>query len=265
MANGYVENVEKWKTLTDIDYFTYFIKAWISFNAWYKSSFTNINKDREAINKIKNESNTLRSKALGLISADNEQSDVFKAHLASLHKSLLDLEVCNDGKRLSFYCFIDGVDRNNLIQNNTVSKIDYYLKVEINGAKVVNIKATVKNSNKKTILNYSHTEYDEFHLSNFKDFQNLSKSQKNQLLSLFKQANPLKEESVVAEPSSSDCIQIGSYSFINDREKIFKCLIEIIYGLRNALFHGEIVPNKEHRKVYQHAYHILKVLLDSLE
>lgn len=93
MANGYIENIEKWKTLTDIDYFTYFIKAWISFNAWYRNHYQNVNSDREAINKIKNKNNTIRSKSIGLLNDNNtsEESTTFKTALSSLHKSLLEL------------------------------------------------------------------------------------------------------------------------------------------------------------------------------
>lgn len=33
MPNYYVENAEKWKALSNIDYFTHFVEAWITSNA----------------------------------------------------------------------------------------------------------------------------------------------------------------------------------------------------------------------------------------
>ena len=39
MPSTYTENADKWKSLADIDYFTHFVKAWIPFNAWYKTYY----------------------------------------------------------------------------------------------------------------------------------------------------------------------------------------------------------------------------------
>lgn len=264
MANGYVENVEKWKTLTDIDYFTYFIKAWISFNAWYKNQYVGINSDREAINKIKNESNSVRNKAIGLLGSENEQATLFKASFASLHKSLMELAVHNGGERLYFESFIVEVDRSNLEQNFKHNNIDYYLKIEMNRSQVNKVTATVKNARSITVLNYTKSIYDKNDLSNNIDFLKLSNKQKEKITYAFDKANPFKPECLLTS-DIHDFLKVGSYRFVSDKEKIFKCLLEVIYGLRNALFHGEIVPNKDHRKVYEHAYHVLKILLDSLD
>lgn len=51
MTAMYTDNIEKWKSLSDIDYFTYFVKSWISFNAWYKNSYPNLKTDREALGR----------------------------------------------------------------------------------------------------------------------------------------------------------------------------------------------------------------------
>ncbi|WP_201617418.1 hypothetical protein [Psychrobacter urativorans] len=264
MANGYVENVEKWKTLTDIDYFTYFIKAWISFNAWYKNQYVGINSDREAINKIKNESNSIRNKAIGLLGSENEQATLFKASFASLHKSLMELAVHNGGERLYFEKFMCEVDRSNLIQSFRNNKIEYFVKIEMTRNDFGSILVTIKNSNNLTILNYTSRTYDINDFSRKSAYLSLSSKQKEQITHAFNEANPFKYESLLTN-DIDNCLEIGLYKFIDDKEKVFKCLIEIIYGLRNALFHGEIVPNKDHRKVYEHAYHVLKILLDSLD
>ena len=38
----------------------------------------------------------------------------------------------------------------------------------------------------------------------------------------------------------------------------------MLYSLRNALFHGQIIPNKDTNLVYEPAYKILKMLIDGL-
>lgn len=266
MANGYIENIEKWKTLTDIDYFTYFIKAWISFNAWYRNHYQNVNSDREAINKIKNESNTIRSKSIGLLNDNNtsEESTTFKTALSSLHKSLLELSIENEGKRLSFEGMVIDIDRTNLQLNHTFSKMTYFIEVTESRGSVTKVICTVKNKANVTIMNYSHTEYSDSHLRSHNQFNQLSDVQKQEVINIFEQANPFKLERLLTTDPNNN-IKIGNFTFVKNEEKIFKCLIEILYGLRNSLFHGEIVPNKDHKKVYEHAYKMLKILLDTLE
>ena len=74
------------EVISDIDYFTYFIKSWISFNAWYKNSYPNLKTDREAINEIKSSPQCLfRKRFLSLLNGNNEDSSYFKNNLAHFH------------------------------------------------------------------------------------------------------------------------------------------------------------------------------------
>ena len=57
---------------------------------------------------------------------------------------------------------------------------------------------------------------------------------------------------------------MGNIHFINDQEKLCKGIIEILYKLRNVLFHGEIIPDFDTNKVYEPAYHILYTLIQAL-
>ena len=59
-------------------------------------------------------------------------------------------------------------------------------------------------------------------------------------------------------------IKIGAYYLVDDPELIARAVITVIYGLRNALFHGEIVPNSDAQGVYEPAYHILAKLVQHL-
>lgn len=46
----------------------------------------------------------------------------------------------------------------------------------------------------------------------------------------------------------------GEVHFIVDADKNFSALIDVLYGLRNALFHGSITPNDTHNQIYKPAY-----------
>lgn len=43
-----------------------------------------------------------------------------------------------------------------------------------------------------------------------------------------------------------------------------KSVITVIYNLRNALFHGQIIPDKEIPKSLRAAYHILRMVVEVL-
>jgi hypothetical protein len=61
-----------------------------------------------------------------------------------------------------------------------------------------------------------------------------------------------------------NCIEMGQFRFVEDEETVAKGIIEIIYLLRNSLFHGTIVPDRETNKVYEPAYHVLHSLVQVL-
>lgn len=262
-VNNYIENIDKWKKLTDIDFFTYFIKAWISFNAWYRNAFSDVNTDREAINKIKT-TGIVKSKVVGLLNAESEEGNFFRSNLAQLHKCLSEYEVKSENKRLYFENLVVGVDRNCLQQRNTFNRISYFVKLTVNRGEVTGALVTVKKANGDTTLNYHYTTYDVDHLRNHNEYKKLSTSQQKEVDNLFSEANPFKPICFLKNDSENS-IHIGSYHFINEPELIFQGVVEILYGLRNVLFHGEITPNREHNKIYEPAYKLLKIMLDSLE
>jgi hypothetical protein len=57
---------------------------------------------------------------------------------------------------------------------------------------------------------------------------------------------------------------MGQIKFVKDSENVAKGLIEVLYNLRNSLFHGELIPNKEANKIYGAAYKILRELIEAL-
>ena len=59
---------------------------------------------------------------------------------------------------------------------------------------------------------------------------------------------------VLAEHGAQKKLTYGDVHFIDDAEKNFSALIDVLYGLRNALFHGSITPNQTHNQIYKPAY-----------
>jgi len=62
----------------------------------------------------------------------------------------------------------------------------------------------------------------------------------------------------------NDCIRVGQYNLINDPATIFKGVLEMLYNLRNVLFHGQIIPNRDTNTVYEPAYKVLKMIVEGL-
>ena len=92
----------------------------------------------------------------------------------------------------------------------------------------------------------------------------MTRTQQANLEACYKEIDPHKPISLLAD-SMDDCIEMGDgISFISNTDRICKGLIEILYGLRNVLFHGEIVPDKDTNQVYEPAYHILNTLVHAL-
>ena len=63
------------------------------------------------------------------------------------------------------------------------------------------------------------------------------------------------------ETTSVEC---GRFYFVPNAVKVAQGLIEVLYNLRNALFHGEINPNGDANKVYGAAYHLLRRVIECL-
>lgn len=77
-----------WVVKTDIDYTTYFITAWITFNAWYGARYIH-GSEREKIERIKNTASDPFYKAIhDFLEGTVPSSEEFLQHLGNLHYSL---------------------------------------------------------------------------------------------------------------------------------------------------------------------------------
>ncbi len=269
----YIGNELQWKQLVEVDWLGQYVKAWVAFNAWYSNNFRHPDagkrfRDREIIEKIKNDEGNVRSKVERLLSGEGSDQKSFQTNLADLHKSLGDVTVKLSGIRVSFeevedYKSAKSIDRKHFgIQYN----------IEVNPDKR-NRLITVKNRANTNIFDEVITSSDEEKFKGVKWFEDLRESgffvklnphQMKYLRTYITESTPIhnllyKHVGDFTDPDVS-YIDIGQYKFINDKVLIARSLIEILYKLRNSLFHGEVVPN-DVQNVYQNAYLILKYII----
>lgn len=261
MPNVYTENAEKWRLLADVDYITQFVKAWIAFNAWYKNNYPDLKTDREAIDAIKKDPNRFKDRLESLLNGDDNDSKMFKNEISNLHHQLERNIIRNKGEPISFENIVIETNPKNQ-ERFKRNRITYEVIRDSNNQKLITSKVIDSKGNEKLLIEQNNG-YDLEELKNDPQYQRLTPSQKNNLESCYKEINPKKPISLIAR-IDEQYIQIGSYLFINDVDSICKGVIEILYMMRNSLFHGEIIPDKPTNKVYEPAYHILHKLVEEL-
>lgn len=263
MPNYYVENAEKWKALANIDYFTHFVKAWIPFNAWYRNCYPGLESDAEIMQEVKTSNNRLRTRLIVLIEGaqGENESQKFRTYLSDLHYQLERSPIHNGDERISFLNLV--VERNTKILGTmTYRGFTYKVDMEANNRK--KIVTTVVDGRTVTRLSITQNNgYDIDEIENHASYRRMSRERKTKLKLCYQEINPRKPVTLLTN-DVGHCIKIGSYHFVNNADLIAKGVITVIYNLRNALFHGQIVPDRETQKVYEPAYHILSMLVEGL-
>ena len=263
MLNYYVANAENWKALSNIDYFTHFVKAWIPFNAWYRNSYPALESDAEIMQQIKTQHNSCRNRIISLIEnpeTDND-SKIFKMYLGELHHQLERNHIHNRGVRISFTNIVVE-DNPQIIFEREYRKFSY--KVEIDAGNRRRTTSTVIDSKSVTRMHFIQTAgYNLDELLAEAQYKALPPECQHLLKTCYGEVNPKKAISLL-EMDPSNSLKIGNYSFVNDSELIAKAIITIIYNLRNSLFHGQLVPDRNTQLVYEPAYHMLRMLVMSL-
>lgn len=247
---SYRGNEQEWKRLMAVDWLGQYVKAWIAFNAWYRNAFK-LSKDREIIDAIKNDEGDVCSKIESCLLDSSTSGKSFQSEVADLHRSLSHTVIKSNEKRISFEEIEDYKHAKYI--KETKNRITYKIKICADQKERI---VLIKDSINKEIFNETIKRRDEGHMpENW--FQSLTDAQKKTLKGFLDESTPIHN----LITSNSDCIQIGVFSFINNPNIISRAIIEILYQLRNALFHGEITPNSETQKVYKPAYLILESII----
>lgn len=272
------ENIKLWIEQSNIDYIGHFIKAWIPFNAWYNNNYPTLKTDREKISTIKSQSNSVRNGINAYMESDSQEGQEFRSYISALYYQLQQTQIDSRDGRIWFDSALKDKNPNNEINNRDIGQNRFYLK-RTDGetlGEVLEIKVVLKKkSDGSTIYLYTHSAYDIFHLQSHAGFQALSISRQEHIRILFLELEPIKTDTVLQTnkvESPRNYYQCDSYTLRRDTSNpncysihICKALLEILYQLRNVLFHGELVPNSGAQKVYKEAYHILKMILDKIK
>lgn len=84
-------NTSRWKELSEIDYFSLFIKTWLAFNSWYRGHYPGIRDDRGCLEELKKYQDTRNSfflKFSKLLNSSDRDSASFKDSLEGFVVSL---------------------------------------------------------------------------------------------------------------------------------------------------------------------------------
>ncbi len=271
------ENIKSWIEQSKIDYIGHYIKAWIPFNAWYNNVFPSLNSDREKISAIKKEANTVRNAINSYMETEAQEGSSFRSYISGLYFQLQQNEIYGRDDRIWFETILKEKNSDNLINNEAFRHNKYYLSRTDgrNLGDVTEIKVVLKKkSNNQTVFTYIHPNYDLEHLQSNSEFKKLSQNQQENIRLLFEKLTPIKTYSIIEnniKENPKNYYECDSYNFrrevLDENCKsiyVCKALIEILYQLRNVVFHGELVPNDGAQNVYKEAYHLLRMILDKI-
>jgi hypothetical protein len=275
------ENLKRWIEQSNIDYVTYFIKAWIPFNAWYNSHFPALDGERAKINATKNNANPVRNGISAYLENDGQEGENFRSYLSALHHGLQNHILTSETGIISFHEIIKEKNPKNLVNNETLNGITYYLKREDSGKLgVINqIQVFLKNSTGTTFFSYQHTEFDFEHLklsaTTNANFGALSAKQQENTRVFFLQLIPIITTNAIEtnlQTTPKNFYKCDSYHFKRDTvdsycrgNYVCKSLVETLYQLRNILFHGELIPSDGIQPIYKNAYFLLKMILEKVK
>jgi hypothetical protein len=236
-----------YKEAIDIDYYAYFTKAYFAFNAYLKAQYPDDN-DRDKIKKMKDNA-LIESKFKQLIESERH----FKDDLLSL-KNTLETALIKNQEEYIFCSKVKIYDHEQKeLFSSAYNGVTYDIR-SIPGEKFTCIVKGVSSGPFK----YEELEEKLSSLS-------ISRTQKNKVRDVI--------NGYVASYSvdlTSDIVSLKTLTEYTRAQqddiikKLYRGYIEIIYSLRNALFHSEVEPNNEVMKVYKFAYFILRKIVHKI-
>lgn len=243
----------------DVDYFSAFIKAWIAFNSWYRSGYRE-RTDRDIIEKLKSENNHFKGYIETLLDANNNTDDavVFRNNLSFLQSALISVPIFTQerggvNQQISF---------SEIAINNpkTLSEGDYrttHYKVQ-RTRQFVKTLVHKKSNPSEIYFSFEQEKYEETALDVHADFLRLGIEQQGQCKAFYKEVCPYVIESVLYKDKHNNV------KFVDERAKVSRGIIEVLYLLRCSLMHGEVTPDRNSAEVYRYAYYVLAAILKKM-
>lgn len=239
-----LDSFKYYKEQMEIDYFTYFVKAYFALNAYIKAVFKG--SDRDKINQLKEYTKMQRKFIEDLL-----EEELFRENLKIFKDALTRAEIKNDGVIISFQEVETQPFKPKKLETINKNKIIYDL--EIVGGKDKKIK--FKCLNKKNMpIGPIECSYKE--LANRLNKSNFTGAQRGIIESAFKKEIDNYSKNLVQK--------IDDLNNIDDvgKNDVYKGSIEIIYCLRNALFHSQVDAQKQDvQEVYKFAYFLLRAII----
>ena len=257
-----MSNYKDWINKIDIniDYYSAFIKAWIAFNAWYRSEYSE-RQDRAVIEKIKSENNRFKTYINNYLEGNDDISQSFQEYIGKLHNALNNAAIATQ-ERSGTRTQISFTD---IAINNPKTTVDVVYRRNRYNIERSNTRTATKITNISTggdIFSFGQDNYNLDELSVHPDFVKLSEECKAQCIANYRQVNPFITENLLT--SDSDKKTFWGTNFVNDSYKISRGIVEVLYLLRCSLMHGELSPDRNSAEVYRYAYEILATVLKKL-
>lgn len=264
------DNLRAWREAARIDWFSQFIKAWIPFNAWMTDNYGDLS-DRELLDKVKAGSNVVFNRMVPMLTPNLRPSRDVAREDRGWQNSTLEAEELRQNiselNRLLQGCVIEGrrgrvsfetVDiGGNSNRDEQLTKRTRLFRVRRDHPNKGEVTLEISASATRRAFLFTQLEHDRRELENEPTFQQLPADHRTTLLAMHEAVTPRKVLSVLAMHGHRDPLHVGETDFIDDPKKIFSALVDIVYNLRNALFHGSITPNDQHNEIYEPAYHIV--------
>jgi len=264
------ENIKLWMSQIEPDYFMQFIRAWIPFNAWYVQAYPDLKKNDKDIIKALQDNLDSKPKEIikiliGNIDKENHEALKFQSHFAELHFQLEKTPVNHNGKKLSFRNL--SLTENPKKHSNTVDTKGNVYKVEKNSGGY--FQAYIQSKGGKVLLDFKKPNYDIEELTKDNSFIRLEKPIQNKIKKLFEEINPKKPICIISDSSvKNDFILFkskNSCKIIKDIDTVSKGCIKVLYSLRCMLFHGEIAPTENNKKIYENAFYLIQQIINELK
>lgn len=225
----------------------YFTKAYFAFNAYLKAKHPTLS-DLDKIREMKNDITVLRK-----FDALVENGKHFRDDLVQLREKLNSTVIKNNNEIITFNRVKIGDHKVVEIFNESYNGVHYFIKAVPSDCFVFTVKTTQSTSFKIEDLESVLEEI------------NISATQKSKVKALI---NGHVESYNINLSNEIEILR--NYHNLNNTEKrkvsenLYKGFIEILYKLRNALFHSEVEPNGDVMKVYKYTYFILRKILHEI-
>lgn len=260
------ENISLWLHQSEPDYYLFFLKAWIPFNAWYILEYPSLKKkDSDIIKELQDDVNSKPRKIIENFLSNTKEYNAlkFQSHLAELHFHLQNIPLSHNNNRLSFL---------NLSLTENPEKYKHYIDLQGNVFKTEKssfyFQAYIEAKDGKVLLDYKKPTFDLFELTKDVDYLRLDDKVQKKIHSLFKDIDPRKPINLISKSTKkNDYILLkskNSCKFINDKETVAKGCIKVLYALRCMLFHGELAPTNTNKPVYENAFNLLQLIIKEI-